>query len=136
MNIKMARSCIQFQDLPNELLMFIFNKMSNVEVLYSLFGINERLNSIVQDQIYTNRLFFLKCSSKKIVNRFSPEIISDRFCLQILPSICEKIQCLSVDSSSMKQILSAVNYPNLHVLGLFNIEEETVQSLFTGKKNI
>jgi hypothetical protein len=132
----MARSCIQLMDLPDELLMFIFNKMINVEVLYSLFGINERLNSIVQDQIYTNRLFFLKCSSKKIVNRFSPEIISDRFCLQILPSICEKVQCLFVDSSSMKQILSAVNYPNLHVLGLFNIEEETVKSLFTGKKNI
>jgi len=34
------------KDLPDELLMFIFKQMNNVEVLYSLFGVNERLDSL------------------------------------------------------------------------------------------
>jgi hypothetical protein len=130
----MNRSCIQLNDLPDELLMFIFKQMNNVEILYSLFSINERLDSILQDPIFTNRLNFLKWSSKKFLNIFSPDIIFNRFCLQILPSIHEKIQWLDVESSSMKQILCATDYPNLYGLGLFNIKEETIKNLFTGKK--
>jgi hypothetical protein len=131
---KMNRSCVQLNDLPDELLMFIFKQMNTVEVLYSLFGVNERLDSILQDPTFTNYLSFLKWSSKKFLNIFSPDVIFDRFCLQILPAIREKIQWLDVESSSMKQILCAADYPNLYRLSLFNIEEETVKSLFTGKK--
>ncbi|CAF4822104.1 unnamed protein product, partial [Rotaria socialis] len=43
-------------------------------------------------------------------------------------------QWLDVESSSMKRILCAADYPNLHGLGLFNIEEETIKSLFIGEK--
>ncbi|CAF3283269.1 unnamed protein product [Rotaria socialis] len=127
----MNRSCVQLQDLPDELLIFIFKQVNNVEVLYSLFDVNERFDSILQDPIFTNRLNFLKWSSKKFLSIFSSDIIFNRFCLQILPEVREKIQWLDVDSSSMKQILCAAHYPNLHGLGLFNIEEETIKSLFT-----
>ncbi|CAF4961290.1 unnamed protein product [Rotaria sp. Silwood1] len=130
----MNRSCVQLKDLPDELLIFIFKQMNNIEVFYTLFGINERLDLILQDSIFTNRLNFLKRSSKKFLNIFSPDIIFDRFCLQILPAVREKIQWLDVESSSLKQILCAADYPNLYRLGLFNIEEETIKSLFTGKK--
>jgi hypothetical protein len=130
----MNGSCVQLNDLPDELLMFIFKQMNNVEVLYSLFGINERLNSILQEPILTNRLNFLKWSSKKFLNIFSDDIIFDRFCLQILPLIHDKIQWLDVDSSSMKPILCAANYSNLYELGLFNIEEKAIKNLFTGKR--
>ncbi|CAF4762566.1 unnamed protein product, partial [Rotaria sp. Silwood1] len=127
----MNRSCVQLKDLPDELLIFIFKQMNNIEVFYTLFGINERLDLILQDSIFTNRLNFLKRSSKKFLNIFSPDIIFDRFCLQILPAVREKIQWLDVESSSLKQILCAADYPNLYRLGLFNIEEETIKSLFT-----
>jgi hypothetical protein len=130
----MNRSCAQLKDLPDELLIFIFKKMNNVEVLYSLFGVNERLDSILQEPIFTNRLNFLKWSLKKYLNIFSLDTIFDRFCLQILPAVRENIQWLDIESSSMKQILCAADYPNLHGLGLYNIEEEIIQSLFTGKK--
>ncbi|CAF2700255.1 unnamed protein product [Rotaria sp. Silwood2] len=130
----MSQSYAQLQDLPDELLIFIFKQMHNVEVLYSLFGVNERLNSILLDPIFTNRLNFLKRSSKKFLNVYSLDIIFDRFCLQILPAVHEKIQWLDVESSSMKRILCAADYPNLHGLGLFNTEEETIKSLFTGEK--
>ncbi|CAF3389172.1 unnamed protein product [Rotaria socialis] len=126
----MNQSYAQLQDLPDELLIFIFKQMHNVEVLYSLFGVNERLNSILLDPIFTNCLNFLKWSSKNFLNIYSLDIIFDRFCLQILPAVHEKIQWLDVESSSMKRILCAADYPNLHGLGLFNIEEETIKSLF------
>ncbi|CAM4809163.1 unnamed protein product [Rotaria magnacalcarata] len=132
----MNRSCVQLKDLPDELLIFVFKQMNNVEVLYSLFGVDERFDSILQDPIFTNRLNFLKWSSKKFLNIFSPDIIFDRFCLQILPAVREKIQWLGIDSSSMKQILHATHYPNLHGLSLFNIEEETIKSLFTKTLNL
>jgi hypothetical protein len=45
----MNRSYVQLKDLPDELLMFIFKQMNNVEVLYSLFGVNERLDSLAID---------------------------------------------------------------------------------------
>jgi hypothetical protein len=51
---KINRSCVQLNDLPDELLIFIFKQMNNVEVLYSLFNVNERLDSILQDSIFTN----------------------------------------------------------------------------------
>jgi hypothetical protein len=130
----MNRSCVQLNDLPDELLMIIFKKINNVEVLCSLFGLNQRLDSFLQDSTFTSRLSFLKWSSEKFLNIFSREMIFNRFCLQILPAVREKIQWLDVESSSMQQILSAADYPNLYGLGLFNIEEETVKNLFTGKK--
>ncbi|CAF4739499.1 unnamed protein product, partial [Rotaria sp. Silwood2] len=53
----------------------------------------------------------------------------DRFCLQILPSIRHKIKWVNLESSSMKRILHATNYPNLYGLGLYDIEIETALSL-------
>ncbi|CAF5037376.1 unnamed protein product [Rotaria sp. Silwood1] len=53
-----------------------------------------------------------------------------RFCLQILPSIHDKIQRLDLDSSSIKHVLRVANYPNLDSLGLYNIDEESAQCIF------
>jgi hypothetical protein len=77
----MNRSYVQLDDLPDELLMFIFNKMNNIDLLYSLFGINQRLDLILQDSNYTNCMNFFQWSPRKYVNRFSPEILSDRLSL-------------------------------------------------------
>ncbi|CAF1443805.1 unnamed protein product, partial [Rotaria sordida] len=55
----------------------------------------------------------------------------NRFCLQILPEIHDKIKWFNLESSSMKHILCARNYPNLYALGLYNIDEESVRCLFT-----
>ncbi|CAF1446764.1 unnamed protein product [Rotaria sordida] len=58
-------------------------------------------------------------------------MILDRFCLHILPKICDTIECLDLGSSSMKHILRTTHYPNLYTLGLYNIDEKSVRSLFT-----
>jgi hypothetical protein len=133
-NINMEYSCIGLNDLPDEILLHIFQKLNNFDIHYSLQGFNQRLNNILHDPIFTNRLSFVKWFSHKFIDLIHCDIILARFCLQILPSIHDKIQWLDLESSSMKHVLCAANYPNLHVLGLYNINEESARCLFTGKQ--
>jgi hypothetical protein len=130
----MESSCIGLNNLPDEILMIIFQKLNNIDVLYSFHGVNQRLNKIIHDRIFTNHLTFVKWSSDHFIDLFSSDIMFNRFCLQILPEIHDKIQWLDVESSSIKHILRAANYPNLDSLGLYNIDKESAQCLFTGKK--
>jgi len=51
---------VQLNDLPDEILIYIFKKMYNIEVLYSLISVNKRLNKILHDSIFTNRLNLLR----------------------------------------------------------------------------
>ncbi|CAF3775906.1 unnamed protein product [Rotaria magnacalcarata] len=44
---------VQLDDLPDEILMYIFKKLCNGEVLYSLMDVNQRLDRIVHDTIFT-----------------------------------------------------------------------------------
>jgi hypothetical protein len=128
----MQSSCVELNDLPDEILLMIFKKLNNLEVFYSFQGVNNRLNRIIYDPILTSHLNFLTWSSNKLINRFSSNIILDRFCLQILPEICTKIKWLDLESSSMKNILRAANYPHLYGLGLYNVRKRTVRRLFEG----
>ncbi len=128
----MKHSSVELNDLPDEILIYILKKLSNVEVLYSLIGVNKRLHAIVHDPIFTNCLTLMNYVSGDSIDPLSDPIV-DQFCLQILPSIHHKIKWLNIESSSMKQILLAINYPNLYGLGLYDIEIETVLSLFIGK---
>ena len=130
----MKYSYVELNDLPDEILLIIFKKLDNLEALYSFQGVSDRLNKIIHDPIFTSRLSFLNWSPNKFINKFSSDIILGRFCLQILPEIHMDIKWLDLDSSSMKNILHVADYPNLHVLGLYNIEEETAKCLFNGKE--
>ncbi|CAF1380725.1 unnamed protein product [Rotaria sordida] len=130
----MEYSCVELNDLPDEMLLIIFKKLDNLELLYSFQGVNERLNKIIHDQTFTSRLSFLNRSFNKFINKFSSNIILNEFCLQILPKIRTKIEWLDLESESMKNILDAADYPNLYALGLYNIEEETAKCLFSGKE--
>jgi hypothetical protein len=58
----MNPSYIRLNDLPNEILMIILKKLSNIEVLYSLIGVDKRLNKIAHESIFTNRLDLLSTS--------------------------------------------------------------------------
>jgi hypothetical protein len=119
-------------DLPDQILTIIFKKLNNVVVLNSLIGVNKRLNTIVHKPIFTSHLSFMSRLSNNCVFPL-PTPILDRFCLQILPDIHDKIRWLDLESSSMERILLSANYPNLYGLGLFHMQEETALRLFTGK---
>jgi hypothetical protein len=129
----MEYSCIGLNDLPDEILMIIFQKLSNIDILYSFQGVDQRLNKIIHDPIFTNRLSFVKWLSQDFIDLLCCDMILNRFCLQILPEIHDKIQWLDLESTSMKTILHAADYSNLHCLGLYNVDEESIGSLFTGK---
>ncbi|CAF4699500.1 unnamed protein product [Rotaria sp. Silwood2] len=128
----MEHSLVQLNDFPHEILMIILKKLWNIQVLYSLIAVNKRLNAIVHDPIFSNRLTLMKDFSAYSIDRL-PDSILERFCSEILPEIHHNIKWFNLESSSMKRILLATNYPNLYGLGLYDIEIETVLSLVNGK---
>ncbi|CAF5060535.1 unnamed protein product, partial [Rotaria sp. Silwood1] len=131
MNINTKYSCVGFNDLPDEVLMIIFKNLNNFEVLYSLQDVNQRLNKLVQDSTFTSRLTFVKWCSDNFIDVLRCDMMLNRFCLQILPKIHDKIKWLDLESSSIKNVLRTAVYPNLYGLGLYNIDEESARCLFT-----
>jgi hypothetical protein len=122
----MDQSNIHLLNLPNEILLIILKKLENIDVLYSLFGINiEPLNILVQEHVFTNTLNFVRTSS-----------ITDnklnRFCTYILPRTHHCIKKLILETTFMKRILLAGDYPNLTSLELFKFDQEQI-SHFKGQ---
>ncbi|CAF1425397.1 unnamed protein product, partial [Rotaria sordida] len=127
----MINSSIGLNDLPDEILMIIFKKLNNLDIFYSFHSVNQRLNEIINDPIFTSRLTFVKWSSDNFIDLLSCNTILNRFCLQILPEIHNKIKWLDLESSSMKHVLRVAHYPNLDSLALYYIDEESIRCLFT-----
>jgi hypothetical protein len=124
---------IQLDDLPDEILIYIFKKLYNDQVLYSLIGVNQRLNRIVHDTIFTGHLCLLEYCSDDDCTFPLPDPILDRFCSKILPEIGHKIETLFLERTSIERVLHATKYPNLNNLGLCDIHSEAAMSLFVGK---
>ncbi|CAF3795743.1 unnamed protein product [Rotaria sp. Silwood1] len=130
MKANMACSCVELNDLPDEIFLIIFKKLDNFDILNSFHGVkNIRLNKIIHDSIFTSDLNFVKWSSNKFFNKLSSNVMLNRFCLQILPAISIKIKWLYLESSSAENILRVADYPSLYGLGLYNIKEKTARRL-------
>jgi hypothetical protein len=130
--MNMEYSDIQLTDLPDEILMTIFKQLNGAEILYSLIGVNKRLNKIVHDSSFTSMLTLLNYHLDGSIYSLSYPML-DRFCSEILPEINHKIEWLNLELSSMARILLSTNYPNLYGLGLYGLEIEIAKYLFTGK---
>ena len=118
----MNRSNIHLLDLPDEMLFGIVKKLDNVDVLYSLFDIdNERIDRIAREEIFSDTLNF----ASTIRNIPVIDSMFDRFCDYILPRIHHNVKCLIVEPTSMKRILLAADYPELTELKLFNFHRDT-----------
>jgi hypothetical protein len=128
----MNHSIVHLNDLPDEILMIILKRLWNVKVLYSLIGVNQKLDRIACDPVFTRRLLLMNGLSDDSVGPL-PNVVLDRFCSQILPKIHHHIRQLDLELSTMERILSITNYPNLHELRLYNLHAKTAISLFTGK---
>ena len=128
----MECACIHLNDLPDEILLIIFKKLANAEVLYSLTGVNKRFNKIVYDPIFTSSVTLLRRLFRDFISPLPWQIL-DRFCLQTLPEIHHNIKWLNIESSSIERVLLCTNYPNLSGLGLYNLDIGKTKQLFTGK---
>jgi len=119
-------------DLPTEILLIILKKLDNMDVLYSLFDINnQRLDNIIQENISINTLNFVLTTLTDILSISDP--ILDRFCMSILPKIHYNVKSLILNSLSMERILLAADYPNLSELKIFNFNLKIALRYFTGK---
>ncbi|CAF4895161.1 unnamed protein product [Rotaria sp. Silwood1] len=124
---------INLLDLPNEILLIILKKLDNMDVLYSLFDLNnERLDKIIQENTFTNNLNFVLITLTDDVLSISDSRI-DRFCKNILPKIYYNVKSLILNSLSMERILFAADYPNLNKLKIFNFNDTIVLRYFTIK---
>lgn len=134
LHLKMNRNDVHLVDLPSEILFVILKKLDNIDVLFSLLGINnQRLDIIAQEQIFSKILNFVSISqSTDEISSISDPILH-RFCNDILPRIHINVKCLILDSVSMECILRAGNYPNLTELKLYNFNKAIVSRYFMGK---
>ncbi|CAF4057649.1 unnamed protein product, partial [Rotaria sp. Silwood1] len=128
----MNQSNLHLLDLPNELLFIILNKFGNVNALYSLLGrINERFDSLLQDNVFTKTLHLIKISSTyDYISSFDDSILN-RFCSGILSKIHHNVKHLTLESKSMKRILLCGNYSNLVSLKLFHFTQDIAFIYFT-----
>ncbi|UJR26415.1 hypothetical protein I4U23_007747 [Adineta vaga] len=67
----MDYSRIGLNDLPDELLLIILKNLPNFDIYYSLQGVNQRLNQIIRDSIFTHRLRLVKRSEDRFINLLS-----------------------------------------------------------------
>ncbi|CAF3357621.1 unnamed protein product [Rotaria sp. Silwood2] len=125
----MEHLSLKLSDLPDEILVLILKKLDNIEVLYSLRGVNKQLNTIANDSIFASYLplfVFLDDFASPL-----PDPILNQFCSHILLEIHHKIKWLDLESTSMERILLATDYPYLCGLGLYGFDVEKALSLFT-----
>jgi hypothetical protein len=128
----MNRSDVHLLDLPDEILLIILKKLNNIDILYSLWNINnERLNTLAQEKIFSDILNFESIDNISSIDRFK----LDRFCIDILPGIHDNVKYFILKQVLMERILLATDYPNLTKLKLSNFKKEMILHYFTSKCN-
>ncbi|CAF1592005.1 unnamed protein product [Rotaria magnacalcarata] len=110
-------------DLPNEMLLAIMSKLSKIDVLYSLVGVNRQFDQLIIDPFYIHDLDFTR---KLLFDDISPidKQTLDRICGKILPRINDKVNKLTVEPLSIERIFHAVDYAQLYSLSLVNFSQE------------
>ncbi|CAF1425938.1 unnamed protein product, partial [Adineta steineri] len=132
----MKNFLVQLDDLSDEILMSIFKKLYNYEVLYSFMGVNQRLNRISHDRIFTHHLCLLEyCRIDDSPCPLSRPIL-DRFCSKILPEIGHQIETLYLERTSIERVLRATNYPNLNNLCLCDIDDDKLVMFLSSELHI
>jgi hypothetical protein len=122
-------------DLPDEILLMIFNKLNGIDALYSLVDVNERFDRLVLNSLHIRTLNMTKMVIKSHYDRtFS---LDNNFLLKIseriLPRIRHQITELIVEQNSMKHIFLTDTYPQLNSLSFVNFEEEILFQYLTGR---
>ncbi|CAF2418395.1 unnamed protein product [Rotaria sp. Silwood2] len=131
----MEHKSIHFLDLPDEILLIITKKLCPIDVLYSLLGVNKRLDTIARYIVHTKFLDFSIISSN---SQFSPvdDVVLDRFCAQILPQIYQHLKVLVFEQLCMKRILLACQYPNLRIINIINYKPNIFSQYLTEESPI
>ncbi|CAF4952804.1 unnamed protein product, partial [Rotaria sp. Silwood1] len=119
--MSMNDSNVNIVGLSDEILLAIFKKLNNFDVLYSLVGVNHKLDRIACDIAFTRDVDLMMISSNE-GDVSTTDAILDRFCSDIIPRIHNNMESLTVQASLLQRVLHANSYPNLHKLTLVNLK--------------
>ncbi|CAM4813518.1 unnamed protein product [Rotaria magnacalcarata] len=92
-------------DLPNEILLKIFNKLTMTDVLYSLVNATQRFDQLVLDPLYIRKLDMTSMTMKSFHDRIYSidDLVLDKICKNVLPRINHQVHELIVEQHSMKR---------------------------------
>jgi hypothetical protein len=119
------RKYYRILDLPDEIVQFIFNKLTMVDMLYSLVDVNQRFDRLTFDPLHIHHLN-LTIESFNNSNSSMYTHIFDRICGKILPRINEKVTKLTLGPLSVEPALGTVDYSQLHLLSFVNFQPEVL----------
>jgi hypothetical protein len=110
---------VHLLDLPDEILLIIMKKVGSVDVLYSLLGVNKRLDQMARSINVTK---FLDLSTELLNGKISSfdRVKFDRFFDEILPQIRHNVIGFTLDLFYMERVLLACKYPNLSMIVIDN----------------
>ena len=104
--------------MPDEILLCILNKLNNIDLLYSVANVNDRLNRVANHSISIDHLDFTENEKSEQYYQFL-----DRFCTNILPQIHHQINKLTLGQLSIERLLHSVEYPQLSPLSFVNLKQ-------------
>ena len=128
----MNQSIVNIADLPDEILLHILKKLNHFDVLHSLVGINEKLDRVACDVSFTRLVDLMTIESNQVTDSRS-NVILDRFCMEILPRIHDKVESLTLQACFLPCILRAANYLHLRKLVVINLNFSMACHLFNGR---
>ncbi|CAF3278546.1 unnamed protein product [Rotaria sp. Silwood2] len=122
---------INILDLPDEILLIIFNKLHMIEMFYSLVNVNQRFNRLVLDPFFIHHL---KLTIEPFLNDNSSvnNEIFDPIRTKILPRIDDKVTKRTIESLSMSCIFDTIDFTALTSLRLVNFQSEILLQHLTG----
>ncbi|CAF2992592.1 unnamed protein product [Rotaria socialis] len=100
----MNRSIVNIMNLPDEIILIIWNKLNKTDALYSFLNVNRRFDNLIRDKIYTRSIELIKPNCQEEQNCSLSDQILDRFCLDILPQIHYMSEQLIVESFLMERV--------------------------------
>ncbi|CAF0864313.1 unnamed protein product [Adineta ricciae] len=109
----MADAPVYIVSLCDELLLTIYNRPDNVNVLYSLIGVSRKIDELVGGITFTQYVGPSRINFKK-------KSILDRFCLDLLPRVRHNNQSLTLNVSLIDHVFRIGYYSELHKLALLN----------------
>jgi len=126
----MVKQIVELLDLPDEILLMILNNLHSVQIMYSLEGVNKRLDAMAVSISNSKIIHLAKCLYDDVSSIY--DAILDRICSDILSRICDNIEEISLDASIMERVLLAYKYPNLLTLLITDFCPETALQYLTG----
>ncbi|UJR29391.1 hypothetical protein I4U23_010603 [Adineta vaga] len=104
----------------------------NFDILHSLVGIDKKLDRVVCDDDFTRLVDLMSTEPYEMKDERSNAMF-DRFCIDILPRIYDKVECLTLQATILPRVLYATNYPNLRKLVINNFKLRMTYQIFNEK---